>query len=502
MRNSLFKTKQKLKNDKWYKQGLPSVPLTGGFPLKVIDDFAVKHRKIASKFLGLISFMSNDYWGIYFPSAASEPAYFYLIQQKKNHRFIYQAREHWEKYDARPLHQIIKKIRNRKFNQYTDKELLDLFLRFSRLCNQMWRGAIFLDSYDLESDKILEQIFIGDKRVFSEEEINILTFPINLSWLQREKKDLLVLTKLALRQKLVNNKLSTLPLRFRQRLQDHANQYYWIYNDYIISKHLGPGFFWRRAQALAKNKKELFLEADAIKKVKTMAAKKQALFKKLHLSKQESNVISYLVYLADWRDSRKAYNQMSNGLVLDLSFELARRRGVDVEQVRYLFWWEVSDFFMGKMSIKKLLHLYKKRKNAFLCLGKPDKDGKVFYGNEARALSNFLDNLIAKQALRGRCAYPGVARGRVKIIRSQADFKKIKSSDILLASNTRPDYVPIMKIASAIVTEEGGITSHAAIVSRELKTPCIVGAQGILGILKDGDRVEVDAERGLVTKIK
>ena len=58
-----------------------------------------------------------------------------------------------------------------------------------------------------------------------------------------------------------------------------------------------------------------------------------------------------------------------------------------------------------------------------------------------------------------------------------------------------------MRQASAIITEEGGLTCHAAIVSRELKKPCVIGIKGLLDILKDGDQIEVDAVKGIVKKI-
>jgi pyruvate,water dikinase len=63
---------------------------------------------------------------------------------------------------------------------------------------------------------------------------------------------------------------------------------------------------------------------------------------------------------------------------------------------------------------------------------------------------------------------------------------------------TTPEYVPIMKMASAIVTDEGGISCHAAIVSRELKIPCVIGTKNATKVLKTGDEIEVDAEKGIV----
>jgi pyruvate,water dikinase len=67
---------------------------------------------------------------------------------------------------------------------------------------------------------------------------------------------------------------------------------------------------------------------------------------------------------------------------------------------------------------------------------------------------------------------------------------------------TTPDYVSAMKLASAFVTDEGGIMCHAAIIARELKKPCIIGTKIATKVLKDGDLVEVDADRGVVTIIK
>ena len=87
------------------------------------------------------------------------------------------------------------------------------------------------------------------------------------------------------------------------------------------------------------------------------------------------------------------------------------------------------------------------------------------------------------------------------VLRSSTQINKVKLGDILVAKMTRPDYVPAMRRAAAIVTNEGGMTCHAAIVSRELGIPCIVGTKIATKVLKDGDLVEVDAEKGIVKKI-
>ncbi len=98
----------------------------------------------------------------------------------------------------------------------------------------------------------------------------------------------------------------------------------------------------------------------------------------------------------------------------------------------------------------------------------------------------------------GMAASPGIASGIVKIIHSMDDLGKIKQGDILVTTMTNPDMVVTMQKATAIVTSEGGVTAHAAIVSREMGIPAIVGAQDALEVLKDGDEVTVDGFHGKV----
>ncbi|MFH1750552.1 MAG: PEP-utilizing enzyme [Candidatus Micrarchaeota archaeon] len=103
--------------------------------------------------------------------------------------------------------------------------------------------------------------------------------------------------------------------------------------------------------------------------------------------------------------------------------------------------------------------------------------------------------------LKGTPAYPGHAIGLVKLIRKAQDMVKMNKGDILVSPATNPNVVPAMKKAAAIVTDEGGVTCHAAIVSRELKIPCVIGTKIATKVLKDGDKVEVDATKGIVRKL-
>ncbi|MEX0649419.1 MAG: PEP-utilizing enzyme [Candidatus Andersenbacteria bacterium] len=102
------------------------------------------------------------------------------------------------------------------------------------------------------------------------------------------------------------------------------------------------------------------------------------------------------------------------------------------------------------------------------------------------------------QEVRGRTAYPGKVRGKVKVVLTPRECLKVKEGDILVATMSTPDFLLGMARAAAFVTDIGGITSHAAIVAREMKKPCIIGTKIATQIFKDGDEVEVDANNGVV----
>lgn len=120
---------------------------------------------------------------------------------------------------------------------------------------------------------------------------------------------------------------------------------------------------------------------------------------------------------------------------------------------------------------------------------------KDFGGNSMNQKTKMSD---AKILLKGLGASPGIGMGFVKIIRSTSEIKNMKKGDILVTEMTTPDFVPAMKKAAAIITDTGGMTSHAAIVSRELGVPCVVGAGNATAKLTDGLEVSVDGSHGLI----
>jgi pyruvate, water dikinase len=119
--------------------------------------------------------------------------------------------------------------------------------------------------------------------------------------------------------------------------------------------------------------------------------------------------------------------------------------------------------------------------------------------SEAKQPSSNGQNEPGVVLLSGLGASPGIASGSVRRLQSPADGAQLKDGEVLVAPTTNPDWLPTMKRASAVVTESGGVTCHAAIVSRELRIPCIVGARGAMTILRDGEEVTIDGRTGSIT---
>ncbi|MDD5290914.1 MAG: PEP-utilizing enzyme [Patescibacteria group bacterium] len=130
------------------------------------------------------------------------------------------------------------------------------------------------------------------------------------------------------------------------------------------------------------------------------------------------------------------------------------------------------------------------------------------YEDAPKLLSKFRLELtsensdISKDSLSGTAAYKGKVLGIARLVTNKNELDKVLNGDILVSDATSPDYLPAMKKAAAFVTDEGGMTCHAAIVAREMNKPCIVGTKIATQFIEDGMKIEVDANKGTITIIK
>lgn len=167
---------------------------------------------------------------------------------------------------------------------------------------------------------------------------------------------------------------------------------------------------------------------------------------------------------------------------------------------------EILNLVKGKKLDEK--ELERRRKSYFIY----SQEGivKVLSGSDAqKAIDKFIDKNKYND-IKGRIAYPGIVKGRAKVIKVNIKnydkmnkiVDEMKQGEILVAETTEPSIILACKKASAIVTNQGGMMSHAAIVARELKIPCIVGTNNATEMINDGDFVEVDADKGIVKIIE
>lgn len=227
-------------------------------------------------------------------------------------------------------------------------------------------------------------------------------------------------------------------------------------------------------------------------------------------SEQENNPIikKNLGLMAKFKDKVRAFMNIvlfePDGFSTEFFRILGKQFDLDPDVLNNLTQQEIRDLFEGK---KPNLQQVSKRQNAFII----NYDRSILSQGEnvLETIEAFRDKVGDKKSVSGRPASLGKAKGKVKVINVDytdldilhKEISKMDQGDILVAETTAPELIVACKKAAAIVTDVGGLLSHAAIVSREFGIPCIVATENATKVFKDGDIVEVDAERGIVTKI-
>jgi len=230
---------------------------------------------------------------------------------------------------------------------------------------------------------------------------------------------------------------------------------------------------------------------------------KNKYFKLINLSKKNKTIIILLEKLYFSKGYRLDCCYFSYYQMERVFKEIARRLYLTINQVRSIIPDEMRDYLVKrKIDVNRLNQLY--NKSVIFWNG---KEIKICLGQKAKKFKNLMteEDLVKGKDIKeltGQIAYRGQAKGKVKIINQRTEIKKFKKNEILVSGHTDPTLMPAIIKASAIVTDFGGLTCHAAIVSRELKIPCIVGTKIATKVLKDGDRVEVDANKGIVKILK
>lgn len=175
---------------------------------------------------------------------------------------------------------------------------------------------------------------------------------------------------------------------------------------------------------------------------------------------------------------------------------ISNNTGIDIDLLKYVSPQELKLFFQD--GTLPTLELMQQRREKTLILGTPT--GYIFItGKEADKIekvlykSNNMSNI-----LHGSSAFEGTIEGVARIIENPNELGEFQDGDILVTGMTHIDYIPLVKKAAAIVTDAGGVLSHAAIIARELEKPCVVGTKNATKRIKDGQRIKVDAVNGII----
>lgn len=250
-------------------------------------------------------------------------------------------------------------------------------------------------------------------------------------------------------------------------LKEHTYKYNWILNNYTGEHLIGLEYFKNRKKEL-----ESFVSP------------------KINPVKKPTDLLEWISYLTYIRDERKRLNLITIGLMDRYLKNVCQKNNLVYEYALMLLPDELENFIVKSAEIPK----YEDRFMVSSFTGPKDT-------TKAEFESFSQEDIDFDGTLTGAVASRGKVKGKVKIVLSREDFHKVDQGDIIVASMTRPEFAPILNKCSAIVTNEGGVTCHAAIVSRELGIPCIIGTKVATQVFKDSDIIEVDANRGFIKKL-
>lgn len=271
-------------------------------------------------------------------------------------------------------------------------------------------------------------------------------------------------------------------------LARHVQKYRWLLSRY------GDNRLYTEKEARSRKEKipANFLEISHEEKRKI---NERCAYVRKIVGKKNSHFITWMQFIIFYRTHRTDVLNRSLFQAIPMLEKYAMTKGISYRELLHC----TKEELISQIPSKEIIQ---ERMKSFAMLTE-DSKLRCVQGKEIQTIKNYLKEEIHQDTeIKGARACSGKIIGKVTVIHGVADFSKIKVGDVLVTSMTTPNMVPIMQKAAAFVTDEGGITCHAAIVAREMKKPCVIGTKIATKIFKDGDVVEVDATAGIVKKIQ
>jgi phosphohistidine swiveling domain-containing protein len=294
--------------------------------------------------------------------------------------------------------------------------------------------------------------------------------------------------------------------RLEENIDEIVREYCWmaVYN--FCDKPLGSDYFFDivtdLSVAQAKEKRSEIIEYVENSKKKFEKMLSEIEDRKL---RELLQIINFYVVFRTERIEIVKEGLFKMKSFFDRLVEYAKREiseNWEFNDVLYLTSKEIFDHFEKESNFPELEIVRKRLSSDYIHVYESDR---FFLLEDAVEIGIILDQVSSNldiEEFSGVVASKGKAVGVAKIVSHMKYVSKVGDGEILIAPMTFPEYLPAMKKAAAFVTNEGGITCHAAIISREMKKPCIIGTKIATQVLKDGDLVEVDADKGVVKILK
>ncbi len=329
--------------------------------------------------------------------------------------------------------------------------------------------------------------------------LEILTEPVSLEF--EERKEALRVTAQFKKQGLTNE--------VQKLIRGHADNYCWLPLFDNRAEPLSYEYFENQIKLLAEKEANPLREITRIEKIEEKKQKAlEKIFEKTGADKHFKTIVNLLQKYIVLRTTRRDAIAKANYHILALLHELAERMGLGEEEVKLLCFDELLSWLKHGYGRKfgyrqeTLEGEIDRRKQGWAVLFKNERLSiisgitKIIEAIEQNQI--IAETPSVKKVLKGNPACRGEIVGSVKIVNKLSELDKVEEGDILVAKMTTPDYMSAIGKAAGIVTDEGGVTCHAAIVSREFNIPCVVATKNATQILTDNDLVQVDANRGII----
>jgi len=428
----------------------------------------------------------------YFYEEQFEQAANDLFEAIKINKTIAKTIKNKHRYYAKRLMSHGKKIKSSDLSNHSRKQLLKLFRTQRKNIFKLWQWGLTISILEYKTPYISQAINKSFQKLQKGNlsTIQLLTSPTQKTYYRAATENLI-----AIARETEANSERKLNRKIKSKLKNHLGEFAWL-NYYYSGPAASLGDIKQELFELIANPTKIQLKSlEELKKQQKTAAKKLKLEPSVRYLLKIARDFSYLKVLR-----KDALYHSFHAIDLILT-EIANRDGVEMLHLRQLDADELEQLFYSEQKPNSQTISERHRSCAYLIRnGQPYWLSGEDYKKELFKVTK--EEITQTTELKGQIANTGQAKGKVKIINNAGELGKMEPGDILVSIATNPTLVPAMKKAAAIVTDIGGITCHAAIISRELDIPCVIGTRVATKALNDGDFVDVDASRGKITIIK